>query len=475
MTNNKPKSFTNYTNIVQIKIEMSINKLYLPILFFCALMLQTACVDQDFDEPPVPNGSNLVANTTIADLKAGYISGNFQEITDDIIIEGIVITSDEAGNFYKELFIQDATGGIGLSINVTNLYNEYPLGRKVFIKCQGLTLGDDNGSIQLGGGITTGNNGDPLLARIEDVLLTDFIEKGPRDQTLPIQTIKISDINEGMVNSLVKLENVQFASIDAGETYADPIQQFSLNRTVEDCDDNQIVLRSSGFSSFAADLTPENGGSITALLSIFRSDYQLLISDITDMNFNIERCSTSTGGGGGGGGGNTGVGEIGDPVNTIDEGFDGAGNNEDIAFEGWINIATQGTRLWRGKEFDDNLYAQATAFQDDSPDMETWLITPPIIMNEAKTLNFETAKSFWVHNGLSVWVSTEFDGDVNTGNWEELEATIAQNSDEDNAWIDSGNIDLSDYVGDNIFIGFKYTGSASGNTSTYRIDNVVVE
>ena len=48
--------------------------------------------------------------TTIKDLKALYTSGTY-EITSNIWIKGQVISSDVTGNIYREMYIQDETGG----------------------------------------------------------------------------------------------------------------------------------------------------------------------------------------------------------------------------------------------------------------------------------------------------------------------------------------------------------------------------
>ena len=69
--------------------------------------------NKKFDEPPLGTDPNITANLTIKDLKAMYSSiGNFQKVNDDKVISGIVIADDRSGNFYKQIIIQDETGGI---------------------------------------------------------------------------------------------------------------------------------------------------------------------------------------------------------------------------------------------------------------------------------------------------------------------------------------------------------------------------
>ena len=69
-------------------------------------------------------------------------------------IEAYVISSDEGGNFYKQLVIQDApenpTAAIVVQVDKNPLFTQYEFGRKVYIKLNGLSVGEDNGVIQLG-------------------------------------------------------------------------------------------------------------------------------------------------------------------------------------------------------------------------------------------------------------------------------------------------------------------------------------
>ena len=97
--------------------------------------------DADFDE-----------FTSIADVKAMYAAnGDKPYVVDkECVIKGQVTTSDQVGNLYKSLYIQDETAGIEIKIGKNGLYNEYKLGQWLYIDCAGLTIGDYNGMINIG-------------------------------------------------------------------------------------------------------------------------------------------------------------------------------------------------------------------------------------------------------------------------------------------------------------------------------------
>ncbi len=87
--------------------------------------------------------------TSIRDLKAMYKGGGV-ELFGNIWIKGQVISSDRSGNIYREIYIQDETGGIDLKLGKSSLYSDYKLGQWIYVKCDNLTLGAYNGMPQLG-------------------------------------------------------------------------------------------------------------------------------------------------------------------------------------------------------------------------------------------------------------------------------------------------------------------------------------
>ena len=87
--------------------------------------------------------------TTIKALKSMYKTPGV-EITQNIWIKGQVISSDQNGNVYRELYIQDETGGIDVKIGKSSLYSDYKLGQWVYVRCASLTLGSYSGMPQLG-------------------------------------------------------------------------------------------------------------------------------------------------------------------------------------------------------------------------------------------------------------------------------------------------------------------------------------
>ena len=196
--------------------------------------------------------------------------------------------------FYKQLVIQDETGGIEMRIDVTDLFSQYPPGRQVYVLLKGLWLGDFNGLIQLGAAVT-GSGNDRELSRIPETLSSQVIVPGTFGNEVEPNVLSVDELQFSHVSTLVQLNDVQFISSDAGVTYADPVNELSRNLEVEDCSQDRVIVRTSGFATFAGELTPTGKGMITGVLGVFGSDLQVLMRDLGDVYMDSVRC----GGGGG--------------------------------------------------------------------------------------------------------------------------------------------------------------------------------
>src|SRR5690554_2790031 len=108
----------------------------------------SSCFKKKFEPPKSDSIFDPKLNVThqIKDIK------DFPQnkITEDIVISGIIIMNDEHGNIFKKLIIQDETAGIEILLDQTNIFTDFPLGRKVYIKLKDLYLGNFNEVIQLG-------------------------------------------------------------------------------------------------------------------------------------------------------------------------------------------------------------------------------------------------------------------------------------------------------------------------------------
>lgn len=438
---------------------------FISLIALLPLLLMSSCVKDKFDAPD--NGGcldeGLERNITIAAFKSLY-NGVPVEITDDFIIEGVVVSSDKEGNFFKELVIQDETGGILLIIDQNNLHTDYPAGRKVYIKTKSLYLSDYGGLIQLGASIDE-ESGD--LQRIPQSLMDEYIFKGPCNQTVEPLKLSISELNEEIHQSmLVELDFVALDNNDAGKPYADAGGSSTQNRTIVNCNGTTAILRNSDFASFADETMPKGLFSMTAVFSVFNGDKQFKIRNTRDIVTTDETCPCE---------------EVTDNVigtttyqlddilieddqqNTLlEEGFQSTTEGDPVSLNGWKNITENTTEGWESDGFQQDLYARVSCYQSGNQNVVKWLITPPITINgNNESLRFETKDAF--NNGaiLEVLISEDYNGGNTPGNatWQKVCPDIAQGTSSGFAanWT-VGEVDLSSYSGA-IYIAFRYKGS----------------
>lgn len=282
-------------------------------LFVLPILLLSGCMKDTFDAPANPKDPAITANYTIFDLKQDFkASGQtIWSIQDDKVIEAIVSANDQGGNFYKEIVIQDKDNrsAIGLLINRTNLYNDFPLGRKVFVKLKGMAMANQNNLIVLGGFIdTTTVPGAKSLGECPPTAIDKTILKGTVNNEVKIDEITINQLSESYHYKLVRFKDVEFTCSNITLTYADAVNLRDANRTLEDKNGNDVIVRTSGYANFAATKVAAGKGSLTGVFTVYRSDFQLKLRDINDVKLtdtNRTKPCTGSGGGGGGGGGGT--------------------------------------------------------------------------------------------------------------------------------------------------------------------------
>ena len=276
-------------------------------LLLVASILTLSC-NKKFDAPPTSQPIDITANTSIATLKALHSSGNYEQINDSDIIEGVVVADDSSGNFYKEIVIQDSTSGIVVLLDGYDLYTTYPIGAQIFIKAKGLYLGDYDGQIELGAGQGTSTSGAPQLNSIASALFSQYIEVGTLHNVITPRVVTVSqlttNLQDPLQSTLIQLNNFQFANADTSKTYAVPSVGTSTPQnssfTISDCSGNSITLYNSGYATFAGLSVPNGNGSIVGIDAPYNSTPQILIRDTSDVQFTGTRCDGSGGGGGGG-------------------------------------------------------------------------------------------------------------------------------------------------------------------------------
>ena len=133
-----------------------LNKIFAGLLTFC-LALGFASCDKTYELPPLneptftlPSGAQTI---TIKELRTRYANAtqeNPMTIADSLWLKARVSGDDRSGNIFKQIILQDETGGISFLIDQSNVYNEYPTGQEVYISLKGLCVSVYGDEQQLG-------------------------------------------------------------------------------------------------------------------------------------------------------------------------------------------------------------------------------------------------------------------------------------------------------------------------------------
>jgi hypothetical protein len=154
---------------------------------------------------------------------------------------------------------------------------------------------------------------------------------------------------------------------------------------------------------------------------------------------------------------------------------------EPIALDGWLNVAEEGTRVWEGRTYSENTYAQFSSFNSEEVN-QAWLLTPAIDVSGAANpvFSFDVNVGYWTHDALTVWISGDYTDDVYSATWDDVTANFTVPQEPTDGYGDfasAGSMDVSTYTG-TIHIAFQYDGDdtdGADETTTIQVDNVVVE
>ncbi len=273
-----------------MRTKTSINFWFIMLL---GAMSFSCVTDRTFETSQSDCNIELIANTTYAEVKALYNDATLQ-IHEELIIEGYIISSDQAGNFFSALHFQDSpqnpTEGFQIEIDQRDSHLFYPKGSKIYIRLKGLYLGKSKDVFKIGGVFTSFGN--ISVGRLPTTVVNEHIFLSCDDNVIikPTQ-ISIDEISEKHTNTLIELNSIEVIAEDQDKIFADAREK--SERTLIDCNGDEIVLLNSGFSDFQDEILPRGNGTITGVLKRENDDYHMVVRDLEDLNFNQERCNVS--------------------------------------------------------------------------------------------------------------------------------------------------------------------------------------
>ncbi len=386
----------------------------------------SGCIQGKYDTPEVsevPVGDTITI-TRLWEIYDSLVAagGGTYKFNEDKSVFGYITMSDKIGNIYKSAYLQGgADDDKAINLHLLSSGGLYE-GDYVRVNLKGLVLGDYSGMIQL-----------------DSVHVDNNIVKLETRKFLEPELVDMENIGTGLyVGKLVKFRKVQFQEQYVGQTYADKEGQKTINTYIEDEYGNTMIVRTSGYASFAGDTIPAGSGTLVAIVSRYGTEYQLYIRNTDEVQLTGRR--------------------FGDVDVIFENNFEASPVGE-FADAGWQNDARQGTETWKCQEITEGKILSISGKNEEQN--EAWLITPEIALQPNSYLSFKT-RMMNAGNTLIAMIST--DGT----NWTQLPANIAASND----WAISGDVSLAQYSG-NIRIAFKFE-SPVGVAGKYFLDDVKV-
>jgi hypothetical protein len=389
--------------------------------------------------------------------------------TYDDIIEAYVVSSDENGNFFKTISLQTlptATKpaiGFSVPVDATNLYVDYRVGNKVYVKLLNQYTDINYGSLRIGNIYVNSYNEGAVgrLTQNEYKKVLNASCTNVKEEVL-VRSLSIGElVKDSNLNTLVEVSGVQFTEAAVGRHYFEESNNIggATNWSLIDKNGNQLIFRTSSYADFSKSIVPSGSGKVRGVLTKFGTDYQLVARSEKDVVMTGPKATP-----------------------FFIQNFQTVVDKSNLSLPGWTNIAVSGTPVWKGGLYSGNGYAEFVISGTKVNSNIAWLISPKIDMDVHKNeiLTFRAAQHHLdidsPLNALEVLVSTNFDGlNVTKATWAPLKAVLPTQVTPWYQFVGSGGIDLSKYSGQ-INIAFKYTGSGKNTAldGAFQVDDVQV-
>ncbi|MEI6020901.1 MAG: DUF5689 domain-containing protein, partial [Bacteroidota bacterium] len=358
------------------------------LLYILLISLHFSC-QKKYDIPPLKSLESA-SKINIVQVKSKFNNGSYR-FKGDSNLYCVVIADEISGNLYKEIYVQDITGGIHIKLNNSGgLF----IGDSLRINLQNCILNANNNLIQLDSVDTEKN-----IVKLASGLL-------PKAKSIGLKQIFA---NSALQSCLVQLQQVEFVASDKNMPYADATGKISGNRTILSCEGQTLTVRTSGYANFASQVCPIGNGTITGVLSQYGSNVQLLLRQQSDVQLSGPLCGS--------------VGSGGYVYHNKDF------NDNIISSGGWTVYTVNNPSVkWSCSTFSGTptygYFAKISGYVNGANNSaECWLISPSINLSTANdvVLNFETAAGKFAGAPLEIYISQDYLGGApSTGKWSNL-------------------------------------------------------
>ena len=291
------------------------------IIMALVCILTAGCMDGDYDEKEpalAPYGDNSIQETnlvTIDQLKKMYKTQlatdyrdgvSYSQVTKNLQIKGYVTANDISGNIYNEVWIQDETGAISLSISQGGICGYLPVGAEILIELKGLSVGNYRKQPVIGTPYTTvltsGNNAGKEVTYVSRMnrmeWMNHFKITGGKKIIEPevfadgrTATKWNLDSDAGKLGTLknVTFSNGSYYDANKGQSVTvrynnEAVYASGFNTSWYFKEQpNTVMLYNSPYCDFAARTLPQGKVSLTGILKRYDNNWEIILRSLDDV------------------------------------------------------------------------------------------------------------------------------------------------------------------------------------------------
>ena len=228
-------------------------------ILLVATLLVVGCDYDRFDPIELRDETEWVPNAELSDVRHSFAVAT--TIREDMVIAGRVVTSDEGGNFYRTLVIEDATGTLELMIGMDYLYRTYPVGSLLAVRLQGLAIDEYNGVLRVG--LQPDKWDYRTTSYMSHQAIADKYIYRTNSIAVPVpEHLSAGELTKRLCGQLVTVKGVH--ADDEATTWAEG--RYTSYRKFRDERGDSIYVQTSPYARFAAQELPSDEVSITGVL-----------------------------------------------------------------------------------------------------------------------------------------------------------------------------------------------------------------
>lgn len=221
----------------------------------------------------------------------GRYTGAPMELSQDLILIGYITSSDEAGNIFGRIYIQDAleepAHGLEFRTDLLESNARFPIGSQVRIQLKGLWLGTQ------GSGMVLGSVRDLFGTRVMDrvpasATLNHLVLNCATNGTLQPRIVVLDSLKEQFVHTMVTIQDVEVSGNYSDTIFAQPLKESLI--PLSSCEGKEIEMVVSGYADFRNNYLPKGSGSVSGVLLGGEGRFELLISSDADVTFSEPTC-----------------------------------------------------------------------------------------------------------------------------------------------------------------------------------------